>query len=166
VHHADFAPLDGTGERALHRVIWLTAVTMVVEIAGGLVFGSLALLADGWHMAHPCGGAGHRRSGDALRAPCGWRPPLRLGHRQAESAGRLRQQRAAGHGVAADDAGGGTRLAQPQPIRFNEALWVAALGLAVNLASAVLLARRDEPTTMARRRTIITTTTFAPPTCT
>ncbi len=40
---------------------------------------------------------------------------------------------------------------------------MAALGLAVNLASSVLLARRTNPTTMARRRTIITTTTFAPP---
>jgi cation diffusion facilitator family transporter len=38
------------GERRTHIVIGLTLVTMVVEIAAGMVFGSMALLADGLHM--------------------------------------------------------------------------------------------------------------------
>ena len=36
---------------------------MVVEIIAGLVYGSMALLADGLHMASPCGGAGYRGTG-------------------------------------------------------------------------------------------------------
>ena len=38
------------GERRTLWVIALTAVTMVVEIVAGIVYGSMALLADGWHM--------------------------------------------------------------------------------------------------------------------
>jgi Co/Zn/Cd efflux system component len=39
------------GERNTRRVIALTATMMVVEIVAGSVFNSMALLADGWHMA-------------------------------------------------------------------------------------------------------------------
>ena len=39
------------GERKTRWVIALTAVTMVVEIFTGWIFGSMALLADGLHMA-------------------------------------------------------------------------------------------------------------------
>ncbi|MFW5833351.1 MAG: cation transporter, partial [Pseudomonadota bacterium] len=42
-------------ERRTWIVIVLTAVTMVAEIAAGLVFGSMALLADGLHMATHAG---------------------------------------------------------------------------------------------------------------
>ena len=45
-------------ERRTLLVILLTAVTMVVEIASGLIFGSMALLADGWHMASHTGALG------------------------------------------------------------------------------------------------------------
>ena len=38
-------------ERQTRLVIALTAVMMVAEIAAGMVFNSMALLADGWHMA-------------------------------------------------------------------------------------------------------------------
>ena len=37
-------------ERNTRRVMWLTLVMMVVEIATGWISGSMALLADGWHM--------------------------------------------------------------------------------------------------------------------
>jgi cation diffusion facilitator family transporter len=39
------------GERRTRIVLLLTAVTMVIEIIAGMRFGSMALLADGWHMA-------------------------------------------------------------------------------------------------------------------
>jgi cation diffusion facilitator family transporter len=38
-------------ERRTWFVIGLTLITMVIEIVSGLLFGSMALLADGWHMA-------------------------------------------------------------------------------------------------------------------
>ncbi len=40
-----------SGERRTVVVIVITAITMVVEIAAGIAFGSMALLADGLHMA-------------------------------------------------------------------------------------------------------------------
>ena len=45
-------------ERRTRWVIALTLVTMVVEIAAGTAFGSMALLADGWHMATHAGALG------------------------------------------------------------------------------------------------------------
>ena len=39
------------GERKTQLVIVITATMMVVEIAAGVMFGSMALLADGLHMA-------------------------------------------------------------------------------------------------------------------
>jgi len=38
-------------ERRTGLVVALTAVMMVAEIVGGTLFGSMALVADGWHMS-------------------------------------------------------------------------------------------------------------------
>src|SRR5947209_3007 len=39
------------GERRTWIVVAITAITMVAEIVAGMMTGSMALLADGWHMA-------------------------------------------------------------------------------------------------------------------
>ena len=49
-HHHDFAVIHEHGEKRTLQVLFLTTVTMVVEIAAGIAYGSMALLADGWHM--------------------------------------------------------------------------------------------------------------------
>ena len=49
-HQHDFSTANAHGERRTKYVLILTAVTMVAEITAGTVFGSMALLADGWHM--------------------------------------------------------------------------------------------------------------------
>jgi Co/Zn/Cd efflux system component len=55
-HHHNFSVIQEHGVKRTFQVLLLTAVTMVVEIIAGLVFGSMALLADGWHMdGNPCG---------------------------------------------------------------------------------------------------------------
>ena len=38
-------------ERGVRRALWLTSIMMIVEIAGGWWFNSMAVLADGWHMS-------------------------------------------------------------------------------------------------------------------
>src|SRR5260370_22703379 len=43
-------------ERKTWAVIWLCGVMMVAEIIGGLLFGSIPLVADGLHMSTPAGG--------------------------------------------------------------------------------------------------------------
>src|SRR3990167_8062809 len=47
----DYRPLETRSERQAWRVAALTGATMLVEIAAGYAFNSMALLADGWHMA-------------------------------------------------------------------------------------------------------------------
>jgi len=50
-HNHNFLVKNEKGERRTHYVLVLTAITMVVEIIAGSIFGSMALLADGWHMS-------------------------------------------------------------------------------------------------------------------
>jgi Co/Zn/Cd efflux system component len=49
--HVFLGERDELNERRTLVVVLLTAVTMIVEIVGGTVFGSMALVADGWHMS-------------------------------------------------------------------------------------------------------------------
>ena len=48
-HHSHCHHDHDHGERGTRSVFWLTVVTMAVEIISGWLFGSMALLADGWH---------------------------------------------------------------------------------------------------------------------
>jgi Co/Zn/Cd efflux system component len=49
-HSHHYVMGNGHGERKTRRVILLTLSMMIIEISAGYVFGSMALLADGWHM--------------------------------------------------------------------------------------------------------------------
>ena len=49
--HAFLGAHHGKHERRTWSVVTLTAFMMVAEIVGGTLFGSIALIADGWHMA-------------------------------------------------------------------------------------------------------------------
>ena len=50
-HNHQFNINDGQAERNTRRVILLTLSMMIIEITAGYMFGSMALLADGWHEA-------------------------------------------------------------------------------------------------------------------
>lgn len=50
-HTHAFDAGNQAGERGTRLVMWITLVTMVVEIVAGWWFNSMALLADGWHMS-------------------------------------------------------------------------------------------------------------------
>ena len=126
-------------EKRTRWVVALTAVTMVVEIAVGMMSGSMALLADGWHMATHTLALG-------ISAFAYW-----LARRWAEdqrySFGTGKVGELAGFasalalaivaiGIAVESAG---RLLEPRNVDYREAIIVAILGLVVNLVSAVLL---------------------------
>jgi cation diffusion facilitator family transporter len=49
-HEHNFFVSDAQNEKNTLIVVSLTAVTMLIEIVAGIAFGSMALLADGWHM--------------------------------------------------------------------------------------------------------------------
>ena len=50
-HDHVFHTSSEAAERSTRLVMWITATTMVIEIAAGWWFNSMALLADGWHMS-------------------------------------------------------------------------------------------------------------------
>jgi cation diffusion facilitator family transporter len=126
-------------ERRTRLVVALTAVTMVVEIAAGWATGSMALLADGIHMATHVGALGlaagayayARRHADNPRFVFG---TGKIGDLAGFASALLLGVFAAG--IAVESVG---RILTPGPIAYGEALWVAVLGLIVNLVSAWLL---------------------------
>jgi cation diffusion facilitator family transporter len=120
-------------------VIALTFATMVVEVVSGLFFGSMALLADGWHMAS-------HASALSITALAFYLA------RKHKDNGRF----TFGTGKIGDLAGFSSalllvlialymayesvqRFMSPVTIHFNEAILVAVIGLIVNLSSAALL---------------------------
>jgi cation diffusion facilitator family transporter len=126
-------------ERRTWIVVALTAAMMVGEVAAGLAFGSMALLADGFHMATHAGALAiaalaylyARRHARDERFTFG---TGKLGELAGFSSAIILAVIALLIGFESL-----VRLAAPVPIRFDEAIAVAVLGLLVNLASAWML---------------------------
>lgn len=120
-------------------VIALTVVTMVAEIAAGMIFGSMALQADGWHMA--------THAGALLIAALSYGYARRHAEDPQFSFGTGKVGELAGFssavllGLVALLIGWESlmRLVSPVSIHFSEAMIVAVVGLGVNLVSAALL---------------------------
>ncbi len=137
--HAFGQAAERPGERRTRWVIGLTAAMMLVEIAAGLAYGSMALLADGLHMASHTAALGlaafayayARRHAHDERYSFGTGKVNALGG----FAGALLLLVFAG-GMALESA---ARLLQPAPIDYDHALAVAVIGLLVNAVSALLL---------------------------
>lgn len=138
-HSHDFGIIQEHGEKRTRQVLVITAITMVLEIAAGLAYGSMALLADGWHM------------GTHVAAFMITIFAYRFAKKHARS-----KSFAYGTGKVSVLGGfasaialfvvallmlveSGQRILVPQTIHFNEALGVAVLGLIVNIACAFLL---------------------------
>src|ERR1700736_7071453 len=126
-------------ERKTWAVIWLCGAMMIGEIVGGILFGSIALVADGMHMS--------THAGALLLAALAYSYA-----RKHARDGRF----TFGTGKLGDLAGfmsaivlamiailigyeSVSRVFQPIPIHFTEAIPIACLGLAVNIVSAWLL---------------------------
>jgi cation diffusion facilitator family transporter len=126
-------------ERRTWLVVWLTLGMMAAEIIGGSVFGSMALLADGWHMSTHAVAIGiaalayryARRHADDPRFAFG---TGKFGELAAFTSAVVLGLVAIM--VAYESV---LRVADPQPIAYGEAIAIAVIGLLVNLASAWLL---------------------------
>lgn len=130
---------DQTAERRTRLVMLITLATMFVEIAAGWWFNSMALLADGFHMATHAGALAvaaaaysfARRHAEDRRFTFGTGKVGDLaGFASALVLGVIAL------GIGAESLG---RLLEPRPVAFSEATVVAVIGLAVNLVSALLL---------------------------
>jgi cation diffusion facilitator family transporter len=137
--HADDHGGARESERRTWAVVGLTAVMMGLELAVGAWSGSLALLADGVHMATHVGALG-------LSGLAYWFARTRAKD-ESFSFGTGKVYALAGYTSAITLAATSVwmmaeaiaRLLRPSPIRFDEALPVAVIGLLVNLVSAKLL---------------------------
>ena len=120
-------------------MVALTAVMMVGEIVAGTLFGSMALLADGWHMATHAAALGiaalaylfARRQAGNTQFTFG---TGKFGDLAAFASAIMLALIAIQIGFESAE-----RLVRPVPIAYGEAIAVAVLGLAVNLVSAWLL---------------------------
>ncbi len=140
-HSHDFAAADDEiqAERRTRWVVALTLGAMAVELLAGWVTGSMALLADGWHMGSHAAALGISAYAYAFARQRRADPRFTFGTGKVSSL--------AGYTSALLLAGGAVwmalesvvRLAQPVEIRYGDALLVAAFGLGVNLISAWLL---------------------------
>ena len=126
-------------ERKTWAVIWLCGVMMVAEIVGGLMFGSIALVADGMHMS--------THAGALLLAALAYTYARKHANDPNFTFGTGKFGDLAGFTSAIILAMIAlligyelvSRIFTPVPIHFAEAIPIACLGLAVNIASAWLL---------------------------
>lgn len=138
----DHVYLSTAHDANTRRTLWvvgLTAVTMVGEIVAGYLTGSMALLADGFHMA--------THAGALTVAALAYLYARKHAHDRRYSFGTGKVGDLAGFasalvlgmvslGIAFESI---LRLFQPQAVAFTEATIVAVIGLIINLLSALLL---------------------------
>lgn len=139
IHSHQFDEGNPAAERKTRLAVILTAVMMVAEILGGYYYGSMALLADGWHMStHALALAlsvgayvlARRYAQDGRFAFGTWKIEVLAGYTSAlflvTVALYMFYQSA-------------LRLIEPVIIHYNEAIIVAVIGLFINLITAWLL---------------------------
>jgi len=138
----DHAFLGNSHDRNARRTLWvvlLTAGMMVVEIVAGVLFNSMALLADGFHMATHAGALGVAAIAYAYAKKHANSRRYSFGTGKVGDLAGFASAMALGLvalGIAVESA---QRLLSPQSVAFGEATVIAVVGLLVNLASAWLL---------------------------
>lgn len=138
-HSHDFLHINRKGEARTKWVLLLTFTTMLVEIIAGMRFHSMALLADGWHMAT------HVLA--FMIAVFAYRysriheqdQTFAFSAAKVSVLGGFTSSIALAMVALMMMAEAAERLIAPQNIHFDEAILVAIAGLLVNLISALLL---------------------------
>jgi cation diffusion facilitator family transporter len=138
-HSHDFAVIHEHGEQRTRVVFVLTFTTMLIEIAAGMAFGSMALLADGWHMGtHAAAFAITLFAYRYARKHTG-NKQFSFGTGKVTVLGGFASAVALAMVALMMAIESLERMIEPMSIRFGEAITVAVLGLLVNLVSAWLL---------------------------
>ncbi len=142
-HNHDYSVTNHQAERNTMRVIILTVSMAIIEISAGLIYGSMALLADGWHMTTHALALGitvfaywfsrkHRND-----------PAYTFGTGKVDTLGGFTSAIVLGIVALIMAAESIMRLVNPAGIQFNQAILVAVVGLAVNLFSAIMLGSHE-----------------------
>jgi cation diffusion facilitator family transporter len=138
-HDHNFTVINRKGERRTRLVLVLTFLTMILEITAGVIFGSMALLADGWHMG--------THVAAFMITLYAYRYSRKHTHDQtfAFSSGKVGVLGGFASSVALGVVAlmmlveSGERILMPRNIQFDQALFVAAFGLFINFICALLL---------------------------
>ncbi|MBA2923043.1 CDF family Co(II)/Ni(II) efflux transporter DmeF [Pseudomonas sp. P7] len=141
-HAHEHVFLGAAHEENARRTLWvvmLTVVMMVAEIAAGYVTGSMALLADGFHMATHAGALGIAAAAYAYAKRHARSPRYSFGTGKVGDLGGFASALilalvALGIGVESV-----IRLLEPTVVQFGTATLIAIVGLVVNIVSALLL---------------------------
>ncbi|MFA7331713.1 MAG: CDF family Co(II)/Ni(II) efflux transporter DmeF [Candidatus Delongbacteria bacterium] len=134
-YHVD----QSRARRRTFQVILLSAAMMVGEILVGSWTGSMALLADGWHMATHVAAFGIALAAYRFAERHADDPRFTFGTGKVGVLGGFASAVALAAAALMMALESILRLADPRQIHYSEALWVAALGLAVNLLSGWML---------------------------
>lgn len=129
-------------DRNARRTMWvvaLTAAMMVGEIIAGVVYGSMALLADGFHMATHAGALTVAAIAYGFARRNARNPRYTFGTGKVGDLAGFASALVLGVISLAIAVESGQRLLSPTNVAFDQAIVVAALGLVVNLVSALLL---------------------------
>ena len=138
-HDHRFGEENQHAERSTRLVMWITAVTMVVEIGAGWWFNSMALLADGWHMSSHAVAIGLSAFAYAAARRYAHDPRFAFGTWKIEVLGGFASALFLLGVAALMVVGSIERLWSPAPIHYREAMAIGVLGLVVNLVCARLL---------------------------
>jgi len=138
-HTHRFNADDISGERNTRRVIILTLSMMVIEILAGYLSGSMALLADGWHMGTHAGALGITALAYYYARRHSGNPNYSFGTGKVGMLGGFASAVVLALIAVLMGFESIKRLISPLPIQFNEAIAVAVVGLIVNVVSAFLL---------------------------
>ncbi|PQJ70448.1 cation transporter [Vibrio jasicida] len=138
-HSHDFVSHNQKGEKRTLYVLILTVTTMVMEIAAGTMFGSMALLADGWHMGTHAAAFCITLFAYRYAKQNAHNDRFSFGTGKVSVLGGFTSAIALGIVALMMMVESIHRLFKPESIQFNEAIMVAVIGLVVNLASMLLL---------------------------
>lgn len=131
--------------RRTRLVIGITAAMMLAEIVAGTVFGSMALLADGWHMATHAAALTITAAAYAYARRQARNPAFSFGTGKIGDLAGFASAVVLAVVAVLIAAESLWRLANPVGIDFTQAIAVAVIGLVVNLGSAALLHEGHHP---------------------
>ena len=142
-HAHEFDQGNPAGEKNTRRVLVLTAIMMVTEITAGKLLNSMALLADGWHMATHVTALGLSALAYLLARRYAADPRFAFGTWRMEVLGSFASAIVLAMVALYMAVESVQRFFEPLTIDYRQALVVAVIGLAVNLLSALLLKGHD-----------------------